>query len=100
MFPFLIKKCDKISVFYGMKPATAGGGAHTWGPPNFWINFFGDVGYTKSVLRIFHNTGGGGGCAKLRKYLCVVHSDCTHCMPFFDKFDNKSAKMSVFLYNW
>ena len=36
---------------------------------------------------------GGGGCAKLRKYLCVAHSDCTHCMPFFDK---KSAKMSIF----
>ena len=22
---------------------------------------------------------------KLRKYFCVVHSDCTLCMPFFDK---------------
>ena len=30
---------------------------------------------------------------KLRKYLCIVHSDCTLCMPLFDK---KCAKMSVF----
>ena len=22
---------------------------------------------------------------KLRKYICIVRSDCTHCMPFFDK---------------